>query len=456
MQREQNHSSEAENTEMAVTKAKLVYTIYRTLSYGLSPLLYLHLRWRKNLGFEHPLRWLERLGRASLPRPPGPLLWFHAVSLGEGVAAIPVIKECIRKRPGLTILMTTTTASAFEVIKNRLPCGVIYQFAPIDTPNAMDAFLGYWKPNAIVLVESELWPNLIMDASRKGITLALINARMSTKSFRRWSKPWLLPLISLMLSKFSLIIPLSTMQAANFQLLLAPPSIINSSGDLKFVVEEFISEEEMRSIEDLKMQLDRRKIWMASSIHKGEEEVILAVHEVLIQAHPDLVTIIVPRYTDHGREIAHKFQKGGQCVALRSQGHKITPGTNIYVVDTLGELRHLYRITPIAVIGGSFLPGFTGHNISEAAAAGCAVLTGRHVGHFSCMISDMQQLNPLSVLQVSEQFELEEALEVVFRDNQVLEARREAAKQAYHCLSRGTVTRVWNLLDSQLLKHALS
>ncbi|XP_030492706.2 probable 3-deoxy-D-manno-octulosonic acid transferase, mitochondrial [Cannabis sativa] len=452
--RQQNQTSE--DTEMAATKATLVYTIYRALSYGLSPLLYLHLRWRKILGLEHQLRWPERLGRASLPRPPGQLLWFHAVSLGEGVAAIPVIKECIRKKPELNILMTTTTASAFEVIKNRLPCEVIYQFAPIDTPNAVDAFLGYWKPNAIVLVESELWPNLIMDASRKGITLALINARMSTKSFKRWSRPWLLPLISLMLSKFSMIIPLSTMQAVNFQLLLAPPSIIKSSGDLKFVVEEFVSEEEMRSIEDLKVQLACRKVWMASSIHKGEEEVILAVHEVLIQEHPDLVTIIVPRYTHHGQQIGHKLQKEGQYVALRSQGHKITPGTNIYVVDTLGELRHLYRITPIAVIGGSFLPGFTGHNISEAAAAGCAVLTGQHVGHFSSMISEMQQLNPLSVLQVSGQVELQEALEVVFRDKKVLEARREAAKQAYHCLSRGTVTRVWNLLDSQLLKHALS
>ncbi|PON56115.1 3-deoxy-D-manno-octulosonic-acid transferase, N-terminal [Parasponia andersonii] len=441
---------------MAATRGKLIYTIYRALSYGLSPLLYLHLRWRKNQGLEHPLRWPERLGHASLPRPQGPLLWFHAVSLGEGVAAIPVIKECIRMRPELTILMTTTTASAFEVIKNRLPNGVIYQFAPIDTPNAMDAFLGYWKPNAIVLIESELWPNLIMDASRKGIALALINARMSTKSFKRWSSPWLLPVISLMLSKFSLIIPLSTMQAINFQLLLAPPSIINSSGDLKFVVEDFVSEDEMKTIEDLKVQLAHRPVWMASSIHKGEEEVILAVHKVLIKVHPDLVTIIVPRHPEHGQEIAYKLQKEGQGVALRSQGDKIISGTNIYVVDTLGELRHLYWITPIAVIGGSFLPGFTGHNISEAGAAGCAVLTGPHVGHFSCMMSEMQQFNPLSVLQVSGKLELEEALEVLFRDNKVLEARREAAKQAYHSLSSGIVARVWDLLESKLLKHILS
>lgn len=344
-----------------------------------------------------------------------------------------------------------------EVIKNRLPSGVTYQFAPIDTSAVMDAFLEYWKPNAIVLMESELWPNLILDASRKGIALALLNARMSTKSFNRWSKSWLLPLISLMLSKFSVIIPLSNVQAINFQLLLAPPSVIHLSGDLKFAVEEsVISERDMRSIEDLKEQFAHRQVWMASSIHKGEEEVILAVHKVLMQEHPHLVTIIVPRHPQHGKDIAQELQKKGQGVALRSQGDKLIPGTNIYVVDTLGELRHLYRTTPIAVIGGSFLPGFTGHNISEAAAAGCAVLTGPYVGHFSDMISDMRRINPLSVLQVSGQSELEQALERLFRDDKVLEAQRVAAKRAYHTLSSGIVARVWNLLDDQLLKHALS
>ncbi|KAF3441738.1 hypothetical protein FNV43_RR15653 [Rhamnella rubrinervis] len=424
---------------MAATKGKLVYKIYRALSYGLSPFLYLHLRWRKHRGLEHPLRWPERLGRASLPRPPGPLIWFHAVSLGEGVTAIPVIKECIQRRPDLTILMTTTTVSAFEVLKNRLPTGVIYQFAPIDTPAAIDAFLGYWKPNAIIIIEGELWPNLIVDASRKGIALALLNARVSAKSFKCWSRPVLLPLIALMLSKFSLIVPLSTMQAIHYQLLLAPPFIINFSGDLKFAVEEFdMSEGEVKSIEDLKVQLAHRQVWMASSIHNGEEEVILGAHKVLMQWLPDLVTIIVPRHLQHGQEIAQKLRKEGQGVALRSQRDKLITGTNIYVVDTLGELRYLYSLTPIAVIGGSFLPDFAGHNISEAAAAGCAVLTGPHVGHFSSMILEMQRLNPFSVLQVSG-IELERALRELFNDVKVLEVRRMAAKQAYQALSGGEV-----------------
>ncbi|XP_023913349.2 probable 3-deoxy-D-manno-octulosonic acid transferase, mitochondrial isoform X2 [Quercus suber] len=443
---------------MAATEAagKLAYRIYRAVSYGAEPVVNLHLRWRRLRGREHSLRWTERLGLPSLSRPTGPLLWFHAVSLGEGITAIPIIKECMKQRPDVNVLMTTTTVSAFEVISKRLPSGVIYQFAPLDTPSAVGAFLDYWKPNAIILIESELWPNLIMGASENGIVLALLNARMSSKSFKIFSGPLLLPLISLMLSKFSLIVPLSTMQAIHFQLLQASPYIIKFSGDLKYAVEEFdASEGELRSIQDLKLQLAHRQVWMASSIHRGEEEIMLGVHRVLTEMHPDIVTILVPRDPQHGLEIAQELQKAGQNVALRSRQENLKPGTNIYVVDTLGELRYLYRLTPIAVVGGSFFSGLAGHNIFEAAAAGCAVLTGCHVGHFSHMVLEMQRLNPLSVMQVSGKLELEKALKELFSDAKVLEARRMAAKQAFRALSTGIVANVWSLLNVHVLNQAL-
>ncbi|KAM7464288.1 hypothetical protein LguiA_032409 [Lonicera macranthoides] len=434
----------------------IVYMIYRALSYGLSPLINFHLRWRKLRGLEHPIRWPERLGRPSLPRPHGPLLWFHAVSLGEGMAAIPVVKCCVQRRPDITVLMTTTTASAFEVIKNRLPSGVIYQFAPLDTPSAMDAFLGYWKPNAIMLLESELWPNLIMGASRNGVELVLLNARMSAKSFRNWSAPVVLQLTSLMMSKFSLIVPLCNKQAINFQLLQASPLIINFSGDLKYAMQEFDdSKGGTTSMEDLRAQLAGRRVWMASSIHKGEEKVMLGVHNVLKQMYPDIVTIIVPRHPQLGQDIVRDSLREGMSVALRSRRDKLLPGTNIYVVDTLGELRDFYRLTPIAVIGGSFLHGLAGHNISEAAAAGCAVLTGHHLGHFSHMALEMQRLNPLSVLKVAGKVELVEILGELFSNAKLLEAHRLAAKLTNHALSSGIIENVWNLLDFHIFRKAI-
>lgn len=149
-----------------------------------------------------------------------------------------------------------------------------------------------------------------------------------------------------------------------------------------------------------------------------------------------------------------ELQKEGLSVALRSHDEKLVSGTSIYVVDTLGELRHFYTLTPIAVIGGSFLPGLTGHNISEAAAAGCAVLTGHHVGHFSDMVLKMQRSNPLSVLQVSAE-ELEEALSELFSNSEILEARCLAAKQAFQALSSGIVANVWNQLNFNVLRQAL-
>ncbi|KAF6150390.1 hypothetical protein GIB67_034089 [Kingdonia uniflora] len=449
-------------------KGKLIYNVYRAMTYALSPVLYLHLQWRRLQGLEHPQRWRERLGHPSLSRPPGPLIWFHAVSLGESMAAIPVIKHCIRQEPNFTILMTTTTTSAFKVIKNRLPNCVLYQFAPLDTPVAIDSFLQYWNPSAILLIESELWPNLILGASKKGIAVALLNARVSSKSFTLWSQPLGLPLISLMLSKLSLITPLSTQQAILFQLLEAPPFIINFAGDLKYgcyilicciqfeaVGDVDASEKEKSSIEDLKLELNNRPVWMSSSIHEGEEEVMLGVHNALMPMYPDMITVIVPRHPRQGLKIALALQKEGLEVVLRSRDERITPSTNIYLVDTLGELRSLYKSIPIAVIGGSFLPGLAGHNISEAAAASCAVMTGHHVGHFSHMVLEMQRSNPLSVLQVSGKAELVKVISELFSNHDALKARRLAAKQAFTTLSSGVVAKVWNLIDLHIVRKAI-
>ncbi|CAM8930529.1 unnamed protein product [Rhodiola kirilowii] len=468
---------------MATTAGKLAYSFYRALTYGVSPLLYLRLRWRKFRGLEHPDRWSQRLGRPSLPRPPGPLLWFHAVSLGEGMAALTMIKYCIKRRPHTRILMTTTNSAAFEVIKTKLPSGVIYQVAPYDAPSAMDAFLRYWKPS---------------------IALALLNARISENSFSRWSIPIFRPLISLMLSKFSLIVPLGTVQAIRFQLLNAPPFIINFSGDLKYSMTATSEYDPLHShmnecgtfkntvedIDQLHDQFAGRKVWMASSIHRGEEKVIIEVHKKLTLVYPEVLAVIVPRYPFDGLEIIKECDREGLDFALRSRRDLILPSTSVYIVDTLGtssvlflnvrvhvidlplpaiswtqlmqydtmtgkcclagELQELYRLAPIAVIGGSFLPGFAGHNISEAAVASC-----HHVGHFLQMITQMQQLNPLSVKQVSGSLELGNEIIHLFGDCNDLEARRVAGKHALDALSNGVAESIWNELEFHIFRQAL-
>ncbi|XP_062207504.1 probable 3-deoxy-D-manno-octulosonic acid transferase, mitochondrial [Phragmites australis] len=425
---------------------RALYELYRAASRAAAPAVLLFRRLR---GLEHPSRWPERLGRpsAARPRPGSPLVWFHAVSLGEGMSALPVVRHCARLHPGLPVLFTTTTLSSFEVIKNLLPDGVIYQFAPLDCPDAIESFIGYWKPSLILLMESELWPNLILSAAERGIAVVLLNARMSLKSFNHWSLPLGLPLVSLMLSKLSLIVPLSTTQAIRYQLLHTPPGIIHFAGDLKYAVGDVdAGDNEVNTIKDLQKQFRNRLLWMAASIHRGEEEVILRVHDELIKLYPTLLLILVPRHPQDSNNFSLALKKRKVNFVLRSTREVVSSNTRIYMVDTLGELRMLYRVTPLAVIGGSFLPGLAGHNISEAAAAGCAVMTGPHVGHFNHMLVEMCQINPLAVKQVTGEFELRQTLTKLLCDSKDLGARQRAAKDAFSIMSDGVVNRVWNLV----------
>lgn len=279
------------------------------------------------------------------------------------------------------------------------------------------------------------------------IAVVLLNARMSLKSFNRWSLPLGLQLVSLMLSKLSLVIPLSTIQAVRFQLLHAPPQIIHFAGDLKYAVGDIAAgEKEVAAIEDLQQQFSNRPIWMAASIHKGEDEIILRVHDELTRAYPTLLLILVPRHPEDSKNVSQTLKKQKVNFVLRSTREVVSSNTSIYVVDTLGELRMLYRVTPIAVIGGSFLPGLAGHNISEAAAVGCAVMTGPSVGHFYHMLVEMWQINPLAVKQVKGEYELLEALKQLLGDSRALEACQRAAKDAFSFMSDGVVNRVWNLV----------
>ncbi|KAF3795383.1 putative 3-deoxy-D-manno-octulosonic acid transferase [Nymphaea thermarum] len=398
------------------SKGRVISVVYRAVTYALTPLIFLHVSIRRLRGVEHPTR------------------------------------HCVHHHPHLNVLMTTTTTSAFNVIKDRLPERVIYQYAPLDIPMAVEAFLDYWNPDAAFFIESELWPNLILATSRRRVSLALLNARMSIKSFRLWSNIAVKPLMSSILSKFSLISPLSTNEAIHFQLLGASPFIINFAGDLKYVGDSDIPSQQNVNMENLESSLASRKVWMASSIHKDEEAVILWIHKELAKTYSSLLTIIVPRHPQQGQQITEALQREGVNVLLRSQSKAVLPSANFYVVDTLGELKSLYRLSPIAVVGGSFIQGLSGHNMCEAAAAGCAVLTGPHVGHFSQMVQEMQRLEPLSVQQVAGKIELLDHLRKLLSDAKTLEDHRIAAKKAAFGLSRGVVQNVWNLIDIHVLK----
>ncbi|KAG0607962.1 hypothetical protein M758_8G066900 [Ceratodon purpureus] len=352
--------------------------------------------------------------------------------------------------------MTTSTVGAHSVLEQRLPPEVILQFAPIDTPMAVQRFLLHWTPQAAIFMESELWPTLVLETAQKGIPLALLNARMSLKSFERWSAAPMQPLVAAMLSQFSLIAPLSTKEAIRYQILGAAPSIIHFAGNLKYACAVADAQKESSSgLADIEAALKDRKVWLAASTHAEEEDAIIRIHKELKNWVPRLLTIVAPRQPSRGHAIMTRFRQQGFGVAVRSEGHQISSNIDVYMVDTLGELNHFYAMVPIAFVGGSLVQGLAGHNLAEAAAAGCIVLTGYHIGHFQEMVEEMQKMSPLSVQQVDEEGLVDNLRKFLTAEDSYLDERRAAADGALRAAASGVSTRVWELLESCILKKVL-
>jgi 3-deoxy-D-manno-octulosonic-acid transferase len=343
--------------------------VYRALTWLLPPLALLYLRRRQRRGKEVGPRLHERRGVASAARPPGPLLWVHAASVGEATAMLRLIERLLATRPGLEILVTTGTVASAELLEKRLPQRARHQFVPLDLSPWVRRFLDQWRPDMALWVESELWPNLVLTTHSRGIPMMLVNARLSARSYRRWRRwPWL---IRPMLGAFALCLAQDPDQRERLRRLGARE--VTTVGDLKAAGAPLpVDQLQLRR---LRGQIGLRPLWLAASTHDGEEAVAAAVHSRLAESHPGLLTIIAPRHPVRGDTIADMLATGGWRVARRSRGEPIDAGTNIYLADTIGELGLFYNLAGIAFVGGSMTPK-GGHNPFEAATLGCAVLHG--------------------------------------------------------------------------------
>jgi 3-deoxy-D-manno-octulosonic-acid transferase len=353
----------------------LTLRAYRALSWSVRPVAGLFLRRRSRQGKEVAERLGERMGQASMPRPASPLLWFHAASVGETNTILPLIQALRRERPELGILLTTVTVTSSRIAAARLPQGAIHQFVPLDTPAFVTRFFDHWRPDLALFTESEIWPNLILEAKERGVPLALLNARMSDRSFQRWLK---MPGLSRPLfSRFDLVLAQSDKLAKRLKKLGA--SRVLAAGNLKFdAPPPPIDAAELARLREM---LRGRPLFLAASTHPGEDEIIAQVHRATKPEHPDLLTIIVPRHPERGPAIAALAQEMGLAARLRSRGE--TPGaeTDLYISDTIGELGLYYSLAPFAFIGGSLVP-HGGQNPIEAIKLGAGVITGPHWHNF--------------------------------------------------------------------------
>ncbi|MBX2804995.1 MAG: DUF374 domain-containing protein [Hyphomicrobiales bacterium] len=356
-------------------KPGLSYRAYRTVSRLIRPFARILLRRRSRNGKEIAARLDERMGIAAIPRPGKKLLWFHAASVGETNVVLPLIDTLHRERPDLGILLTTVTVTSSKVAASRLPPGAIHQFVPLDTPAFVKRFLNHWKPSMALFIESEIWPNLVMDADRRRIPVVLLNARLSERSFRRWLK--LRGFSRPLFARFAVVLAQSEGLAKRIVKLGAPKVI--AAGNLKFDAPALPVD--MAELTRLRARVGERRIFLAASTHQGEEEMVAEVHKKLCEEDASHLTIIVPRHPERGEKIAAMLTSQGVGVARRSANEELSANISAYIADTLGELGLFYKLAPFALVGGSMTP-VGGHNPIEAAKLGCGVITGPHWHNF--------------------------------------------------------------------------
>jgi len=369
--------------------------LYAGLLEAGGPLLDLYLARRMRAGREDAERFGERRGIPSIPRPAGFLIWFHAASVGESMSMLRLLDRLLAERPDISILVTTGTVTSARMVAERLNGRVIHQYIPVDRQAWVTRFLDHWRPDCAVWIESEIWPNLLDEIARRDIPAALVNARMSVRSHRRWSLAR--RTIARLLSTFDLCLAQTEIEAARLGELGARD--VRYVGHLKFAADQLPADP--ATLASLRTAIGTRPTWVLASSHDGEDEIAVAVHKLLMTRYPDLLTVIVPRHIKRGAAIAALAQGAGLTVSVRSAGLPPLPGDAVYIADSMGELGLWYRLTGIACIGGSLVP-IGGHNPIEAAQLDCALLYGPHMFSLPGIAAELQAENAAIVVDDAE------------------------------------------------------
>lgn len=386
---------------------------------GLSRLITLigprHLQKRLARGREDPARWREKLGVAGEARPKGPLVWLHAVGIGEVMALRGLIGAMAALRPELNFLVTSSARSSAEVVGANLPPRTVHRYLPLDAPTYIARFLDHWRPDLSVWAEQDLWPGAVVASHRRGIPLALVNARMNDRAFQ--SRRRVGGLYGDLLARFGLVTAQDDGTARHLAD-LCPGLAVRVSGSLKAAAPPLACDPS--ALAQMQAALSGRRLWLAASSHSEDEVVALAAHKVLVAEDPAFLLILAPRDPARRGTIAAGVAAEGLRLAIRSEGALPVPGTQVFLADTFGELGLWYRLAPVALMGGTFGP-VEGHNPWEPAALGAAILHGPHVANFA---ADYAALDGAGAARLVRAGELAEA--VGARDLSAMAARAKA------------------------------
>ncbi len=416
------------------------WPLYRWATYAATPLVLAVLARRVAQGKEERARIGERWGRAAMPRPAGRVVWLHGASVGESVTLLPLAERFLDAAPDIEVLITTGTVSSARIIGDRLPAArARHHYVPIDQPNAVRRFLDHWRPSLAVWIESEFWPNLLLETRARGIATALVNARMSDRSWRGWQRaPWA---IRSLLGCFDLVLAQDAVQAERLRGLGAGDPL--SVGDLKAAGR--VAPVPASLLDQMQAAVAGRPVWLAASTHPGEEAIVADAHLAARETLPTLLTLLAPRHPARGPEIENLLVRRGLGVVRQSLGQIPNGDTDIWLVDTLGELGLFYRLAKLVLIAGSLIPAdrIGGHNPLEAASLGAALLHGPDMNNAAASTASLDEAG--AALPVTDAGDLARQVAGLLRDPASLARMGEAAQRVADD-QRSVVDRVFERL----------
>jgi 3-deoxy-D-manno-octulosonic-acid transferase len=353
----------------------VVRQLYSALHYLALPYIFLRLAWRGHRDPGYWERWGERFGRIPPLSGEQQTLWIHAVSVGEVQAAVPLVRALRSGGRDLRIVVTTTTPTGQERVRQALGNSVLHRYAPYDLPGAVRRFLERVRPRLVIIMETELWPNILHQCARRGIPVLLANARLSEQSAASYRR--VATTAGRMLASISCIAAQTRQDAMRLVSLGARPDRVRVTGNTKFDVRLPASLSEEAQVLRRCFGVDRG-VWIAASTHDGEEQQVLQAFETVQEALPDSLLVLVPRHPERAAPVAALARKLGHVTAMRSESPVSCGHASVFIGDTMGELPLFYAASDVAFVGGSLVPE-GGHNMLEPAALGIPVVFGPHV-----------------------------------------------------------------------------
>jgi len=393
---------------------------YTFLYYSLIPLIVLRLLFKSLRNPAYRARLKERFGLFQVPTALSGGLWIHSVSVGETVAAAHLINRLLDIYPDLQITVTTMTPAGSDRVLTLLKGKVFHTYVPYDIPFALNRFLRKVRPIVVIVMETEIWPNLLHCCQGQKIPVILANARLSARSASKYSK---LPRFTkALLNQLTLIIAQNTIDAKRYINLGASPDKVTVIGNLKF--NQQLPENIHQAAKPLKRMWSKRKVWVVASTHQGEEEIILTAFKKIKQCIPEILLVLVPRHPERFKKVTHLCRAQGYQVQERSDCTQNNSKIDIFIVDTMGELLIFYATADLAFIGGSLVQ-VGGHNFLEAAALGVAMITGPYVFNFAEISAMLEQAQGLIKIE-NESTLAKKVIELMTDDEQRITIGRNA------------------------------